>query len=106
MVKIPKQEIDDLIDGILAGDGDVGSRMASSVGGEPPYPGLLSNAVSYLNRFIDENGLPDEQQAATLKENVFKVLHFPDSGVEVDPKMYADDEYLNWMQGDDLEEDD
>jgi hypothetical protein len=45
-----KQELISLFSGIIAGDGDIGSRMASShSGAKPPYPPPIDSYTSNVH---------------------------------------------------------
>lgn len=76
-----KQELIKLFSGIIAGDGDIGSRMASShEGAKPPYPSSIDSYVENLYKDLKQgkfNHLTPEQikaLATELADRVVKIL--------------------------------
>ena len=76
-----KQELIRLFRGIIAGDGDIGSRMASShPGAKPPYPPPIDSYVENLYKDLRKgkfNHLNSEQikaLATELADTVLKIM--------------------------------
>jgi hypothetical protein len=76
-----KQELISLFSGIIAGDGDIGSRMASShPGAKPPYPPPIDSYAENLYKDLKQgkfNHLTPAQikaLATELADRVFKIM--------------------------------
>ena len=73
-----KQKLIELFTGIIAGDGDIGSRMASShPGAKPPYPPPIDSYVENLYKDLRQgkfNHLTPEQIKALATELADRVL--------------------------------
>ncbi len=77
-IHLMKQELIRLFSGIIAGDGDIGSRMASShPGAKPPYPPPIDQYVENLYKDLRQgkfNHLTPEQIKALATELADRVL--------------------------------
>ena len=73
-----KQKLIELFSGIIAGDGDIGSRMASShPGAKPPYPPPIDSYVENLYKELRQgkfNHLTPAQTKALATELADRVV--------------------------------
>lgn len=70
-----KSQLTRLFTGILAGDGDIGSRMASSSPyAKSPYPPVVAKAVAFLDDYIGQ-GKADSMTAKEKQKMVQKYVN-------------------------------